>query len=213
MAWQWSAAARRFRDSETGRFISRAEMLRLRDEFTTGRAGHMRDLTANMASGDLSIQRWELEMRQAIKSTHLVEYLQGRGGRNAMTPEDWGRLGQLIRAQYQFLHSFAQDVSDGRYVSADGEVLAAQLQARAALYAGAGTNSNAHGQESAWGFTLPVHPGDGGTPCLSNCRCHWQIVVTTTEYRAYWRLNAAAETCDGCLARAASYSPYTAPRA
>ena len=44
---------------------------------------------------------------------------------------------------------------------------------------------------------------------IHNCKCRWEIKETATEVRATWRLNAAAENCDGCKGRASSYAPHT----
>ena len=56
---------------------------------------------------------------------------------------------------------------------------------------------------------MPCYPGDGGTECLSNCRCSWDITQTETAIEATWEVNA--EACPGCVARGERYSPYVVP--
>ena len=58
------------------------------------------------------------------------------------------------------------------------------------------------------GLDLPVHPGDGGTPCHGKCRCHWEIEEDDVEWRAYWRTGAVGKICPGCAQRASEYAPY-----
>jgi hypothetical protein len=37
----------------------------------------------------------------------------GGGGRNSMTPVEWGRIGQRLRAEYRYLEVFARDLLAG----------------------------------------------------------------------------------------------------
>jgi hypothetical protein len=79
------------------------------------------------------------------------------------------------------------------------------------MYVNGGTMSFEQGQASAWGLahSLPCYPGDGGTPCLSNCRCSWEIKETEAAIEATWQVNA--EACSGCVARGQRYSPLVVP--
>ena len=90
-----------------------------------------------------------------------------------------------------------------------GDLTEKQIAARSALYLNSTVNAYERGRAASFGLTLPVYPADGGTSCMSNCRCRWDITETSTEYRATWTLNTSAEHCDDCEARATKYSPYT----
>lgn len=206
--WEFSRGARRYRDLRTGRFLPNRTIIELRNGLAENRAEAISNLADTLVDGGMSVQRWELEMREAVKLAHVTEYTFGRGGRRAMSSEDWGRLGQQIREQYVYLHNFAQDVQAGRYTNADGDTSLAAVRARAALYGESAVYAHSRGQEAAAeGLALPCHPGDGGTPCLARCKCRWTIVETSDQWEATWRLGSA-EHCDGCLSRAANFAPY-----
>ena len=79
---------------------------------------------------------------------------------------------------------------------------------RQALYAGAATEAHEIGRTEAYSMPrLPAYPCDGGTPCLTNCKCSWSIDETAKEWRATWLLGGAREHCAGCRDRAQEYGP------
>lgn len=140
-----------------------------------------------------------VSMREALRDTYVAEYLAGRGGRNAMTQADWGRLGHMLREQYTYLNDFAADV-------AAGKLSEAQIAARAASYFNSATQAFERGRAAARGLSLPAMPGDGSTECRSNCKCRWEIEETSTEWRATWT-QSAAEHCPTCNERAGMWNP------
>lgn len=143
-------------------------------------------------------------MRQIVKDAHGVQHVLGRGGRHAMTQSDWGRLGNVVRGQYEYLQKFAQAIERG-------EQSAAQVRARAALYVAASVYSFERGNASAYGLSLPAYPGDGGTPCLARCRCHWDISSTKDDWIARWVVGGAVQ-CPGCRSRAEQWNPLRIPK-
>ncbi len=197
--WEFDTSVKRYRSTETGRFLSNATMTRLREDFLSAQRVVTEELARRLADGEITVQRWQAEMRAVVKATFGGEYLFGRGGRNAMTAGDWGSLGPLVRDQYRYLHAFAERV-------AAGELTQAQIAARAGLYCGASVQAYERGRGAAYGLTLPVYPADGGTSCKANCRCSWRIEETDSEWRATWKLSAA-ENCAGCQERARQYAP------
>lgn len=205
--WQYDRGVKRYRDTDTGKFLPNATILRLRDEFVEARRVAAADLAGQLARGDLSLQGWERAMRDEIRLVFGAEYAFGRGGRGAMTPTDWGHVGALAKDQYTFLRGFAEAV-------ARGELTEAQIAARAGLYAGSAVQAYERGRAAAFGLALPAYPADGGTECLSSCRCSWSIVETAAEYRATWKLDAGAgDNCAGCRGRAAAYAPLVVVKA
>ena len=103
-------ATQRYRDQETGRFISQPRMRSLlgghinqvRDDLTT-----IGELLINQR---ISLPTWEAETRRALKALHTSSYLLGIGGEANMSQRDYGILGQQIRSQYEFLRGFAEDL-------------------------------------------------------------------------------------------------------
>ena len=146
-------------------------------------------------------------MQEVVRVTHLTEALLGRGGRHAMTERDFGRVGRLLRDQYDYLRGFAREI-------AEGALTEAQIRARSALYVEAGTQSYERARVAAHGMPdLPAYPSSvGATACGPNCRCWWQIEETADGWEAYWKLNPSRESCADCLANAATWNPLVVPR-
>lgn len=201
-AWQFDAQAKRYRATATGRFIPRATIDRLRNDYAEARAGGMRDLAVRLAGRQVTLQEWEAGMRQEIRLAMGGQYAFGRGGRGAMTPADWGHVGVLCKGQYGYLRGFAEEI--GR-----GSLTAAQIEARAALYAGSSVQAHAQGIAAAHGFKLPRHPGDGSTECMANCRCHLRIEEDTDRWRVYWIVDDGAAHCRDCPGIAIDWNPLT----
>lgn len=204
MAWSFDLKAKRYRSGETGRFLPKRQIVALRDAVVDAATADVRSLAERAARGEISPDAFRSGMRTAIRNAHAAEYIFGRGGVNAMTKADFGRLGQTLRGQYAYLDRFADQVGLGI-------VSEAQAAARAAMYVNGGTLSFERGQASAWGLAtaLPCYPGDGGTPCLTNCRCSWDIKQTATAIEATWKVNA--EACSGCVTRGQRYAPFVVP--
>lgn len=122
---------------------------------------------------------------------HVAAYLVGRDDQ-VIRAADKRILAEVIGNQVDYLNGFA-DVLAAR----EDEEWSAALEARARMYAGSLSETYWRGQTR--GYTLPYYPGDGGTECITNCRCRWEIDGGT----AYWRLGAA-EHCSGCVGRGAN---------
>lgn len=202
--WSFDTKARRYRSGETGRFIGKRQVTALRDAVVDAATREARGLAEQAARGEITAEAFRDGMRLAIRNAHAAEFIFGRGGVNSMTPSDFGRLGQTLRQQYAFLDRFASEIEAGT-------VSEAQASARATMYVNGGTRSFEQGQAAAWGLAtaLPCYPADGGTPCLTSCRCSWQIKETETAIEATWRVNA--EACPGCVARGERYAPFVVP--
>ena len=125
--WRWDKRVGRYRDTVTGRFISKAHVLELL-QFSINASNAAVDSLANyIANGMISPSDWMNAFRWEIKSEYIRQYLVGIGGRAQMTPSEWGKLGSLIKEQYQYLKGFAADV-------AKGEMTEGQIRARMNMY-------------------------------------------------------------------------------
>lgn len=196
MAYSWDQALGRYRDAETGLFLSRDAVYGMVNQSISATQLVTDHLAASVADGSISAEAWHLAMKGEIKREYIRQYLLGHGGRHEMTPADWGRLGPMIREQYQFLGGFYDAVRNG-------ELSEAQIRVRAGDY----INSAREGYERArigrayeYGMSeeiwrlgssaqhcgdcvsfaeagwLPIGsidamPGDGSTQCLSRCAC------------------------------------------
>jgi hypothetical protein len=189
-----------------GVVVSLATLLTIRDQLTDAQFADADALADELGtSGDL--EAWQDDMRSLIEETHSAAYMLGRGGINFMGLAENASLALLIAAQFNFLQDFARDVRAGR-------VSLSQARARSELYMASATNAFAQGHAAAYGdeLELPAFPGDGGTACLMNCRCAWDIEETETEWRAYWLATGDDDECSDCDDRAAQYSPFVQKR-
>ncbi len=198
--WQWDASSRRYRNTDTGRYLSNTQMLGLRDTFSERQAAKVRALSDRVVNG-VTVAEWERDMRAIIRNSTVDQYVLGRGGRNAMTQADWGRVGRMVREQYKYASGFAQDI-------ADGKLSAAQIAARAQLYMASSTHAYERGRGASFkGLKLPQYPADGSQVCKANCKCSWSIDDMEDRYECTWTLGVA-DHCSTCVSNAGQWSPF-----
>lgn len=198
--WRYSASRRRYL-YPSGRTVPDSRILALRQRFIDGQAGEADDLARLLAEGEITVAQWEREVRALQKRAFVTEFLLGAGGRQMVGPRGWGTIGGLLAAQYRYLREFAGAV-------AAGELSQAQIAERTKRYLASATQAYERGKASGYaGLDLPCMPADGGTRCLANCRCHWEIRERTDAWHAYYRTNSG-ETCVDCRGRASKYNPY-----
>jgi hypothetical protein len=202
LRWGYDQGAKRYRDLKSGRFLTNTTITSLRDRVVAAAAQEARALAKQAASGSITPAAFQSGMRDLLRNIHGSEAIFGRGGVNAMSAADWGRLGTTLRNQYGFLDGFVQALK------VPGAVSEAQAMARAELYVGAAIKSYEQGRAAAFGVAgqLPLYPGDN---CLGhgNCRCRWEIQEDASEIRAYWRLGGG-DACEPCQGNATTYDPF-----
>ena len=197
MAYAFDPKSGRYRDTTTGRWLSRDDVIDMAGKSLAASANAADELAALVSSGALTPADFGLLARTEIKNEYITQYLLGIGGREQMTPSDWGSLGRMLRDQYHpYLDGFLQDI-------ADGKLSQAQIEARLRLYTDSAHQAYERAaQKSAVkaGFTevfwmvdasvencevclahqadgwqpiadLAERPADGNSPCLSNCAC------------------------------------------
>ena len=125
----------RYRNKATGRFMSpeivRAEL----DTFLQNSGEPVKGLSQSLRDGAINLEDCLTAMTRQIKNVHLNAIAESVGGFNNMTPADYGRAGQIIRQEYGFLHSFAEDIASGK------QRLDGTLDRRAKMYVDAGRKS------------------------------------------------------------------------
>lgn len=133
-------------------------------------------------------------MRQDIKSTFIQESILGKGGRDNMTPSDWGSVGRQLRDQYDYLEGFREDI--------EADLLSeAQISSRSHLYFLASKGAFERGQGAAWGIVLPGYPGDKELVCFTGCKCYWNIRRQDAHTVLATWTRTIAESCPSCVQR------------
>lgn len=176
----WERATARYRDKATGRFISEGTLVNLAESFTGFTQDNLTRITEQMTSGKLSLADWQRQFAQELKDSYIVNSQIGRGGRNAMTQSDYGRIGQRLRGEYKYLNNFAQEI-------ADGKLSPAQIQARVDQYAAGTRKAYYDGRTAACkagGFTEErriLHPAEHCEDCIGYASKGWQPIGTLPE--------------------------------
>ncbi|MGL5923625.1 hypothetical protein [Chroococcidiopsis sp.] len=128
----------KYRDG-TGKFVSRATVLRLVDQESDRLATRMKAHARLLTDGRIDIPEFQKRAAEDLKLSAIRSTILGSGGRSQATNQAYGSTGRLLREQYQFLDGFARDL-------AAGKLSKAQAIQRASLY-GASTRSAFHTAE------------------------------------------------------------------
>jgi hypothetical protein len=117
----------RYRDPDSGRFVSRVAIRRTFEE-SLGNVERLTDtLASDLRAGRISLLQWREEMRGVIKQVTLAAHQLAVGGRAQMGDADNGRVGQAVRRQYAYLEAWVEQIKAGLPV--DG-----RMEPRAAMY-------------------------------------------------------------------------------
>lgn len=176
----WEKVTARYRDKATGRFISEQVLVNLAESFTGFTQDNLTSLTDKMISGKMSLADWQRQFAQELKDAYIVNAQIGRGGKNAMTQADYGRIGQRLRGEYKYLNDFAKEI-------ANGDLSAAQIQARVDQYAAGTRKAYYDGRTAAakdGGFTEErriLNPAEHCEDCLDYAGKGWQPIGTLPE--------------------------------
>jgi hypothetical protein len=127
--YRWDRSISRYRDNENGRLVPESRILSSVERFNEQAIrGNVSNITERFLDGRIDLPRWQELMAREIKDGWVVSAYAGRGGKNAMTFADYGRLGGRLRFEYQQLNRFALRIKNG-------EMTAAQIRVNAELYA------------------------------------------------------------------------------
>ena len=169
----WNGNAARFRNPDTGRWVTRTEVRQWLDRYIAASQAAILDASNAYRNGALALGDWQDALRDEIKSAHLMAEGLARGGWAQLTAADFGRVGQRVRVQYAFLADFTSQLADNR-IRLDGAFLSRAkmyaASARSAFYA-----SQGDALESA-GYTRErslLHPAEHCDVCVSEAERGW----------------------------------------
>lgn len=194
MRWGYDPKSSRYRNLDSGRFMSTKAVVKIRDDIVEKATVEARTLAGRVANGTLSAGDFGSEMRKLIKTVHGAQYSLGRGGVNALTRRDIGGLGRTLKAEYGFLDGFVRDL-------AAPNLDAAKVAARAELYMESSIKSYERGRASALGVKTPQNV----PPLHPACRCSLDYQTEDGKPVVYWRV--ADGPCPACTAMASAYNP------
>ena len=203
--WGWVDKLKSFWNRITNKVFGAGAVRELGSANLDSVQARVESLAGALAAGGISLGEWQSQMRQALKDAHIQMYVLGVGGTGQLTQQDYGRIGGILQEQFRYLDGFAAEI-------ARGGLTAAQIRARAAMYAQAAREAYERGKARAWNVVgaLPAYPGDGNSACLVNCKCYWEFEETKAGVNAYWRLGAA-EHCTDCVQNSQTWAPFLVP--
>ena len=111
--WSYDPRTGRYR-AANGRFLSGATVEAIVDGRINRTKSDLRDLTAGLAEGRLTLEQWQVQVRAELKRAHIQAALVGNGGRQGMDAAAWGRVGWRLREEYRYLEGFARDLLEQR---------------------------------------------------------------------------------------------------
>lgn len=150
MPYHWNILAQRYQDTETGQFISRAEVLTFVDQALAASRSASDTLVTLLADGVLSPGDWRNAFREELKREYIREYLSGIGGKQVMTQADWGSIGGMLKEQYGFLDNFTNEI-------ALGNLSEGQIRFRAQMYVNSAREAHERAHSRAgqkWGADI-----------------------------------------------------------
>lgn len=109
----WDGKSRRYRD-QRGRFVARTIVTDARNQIVETTRQKLRALSQDFVDGKITLMEWQLAFKDTIKAGHTLAAGIAMGGKANMTPADWGRVGQMLRIQYEALNRFALELEGGR---------------------------------------------------------------------------------------------------
>src|SRR5437868_5542047 len=186
---EFDERSRRYRDPETGRFVSKETVRRAamdaEERFKAEASKH----ASRLETGAISAAVFTTAMALLVKSNLVVMSAIGKGGWRQMSRSDWGSVGAAVKREYGYLRKFAGQLD---------RLSAPQINARARMYANAGyvafsgfltrtfavgaytqarrtlhAAESCSGCESFAGEWMPIGelPEIGTQECGSRCKC------------------------------------------
>lgn len=111
--YTFDRSSARYRNSSTGRFVARRDIIGLLNNQVQSGEQRLRDLTTEFHEGKLSASVWSEQMRSEVKRQHLQQASLGAGGWDRLDQRDYGRIGGNLRAEYRNIERFARQVQAG----------------------------------------------------------------------------------------------------
>jgi hypothetical protein len=176
--WDWAPKARRYRDPITGRFVSRDTIRRGVDDLIADSQKVITEASEALRSGTIDLAEWQLVMREEIKRTQLGAQALLRGGWKQLTKDDYSKIADRIREQYEYLHNFTTELREGR-VRTDGTFMNRARLYPASARVGYHEDESELVRESGYREELNVlHPAEHCADCVYASGLGWVPIGT-----------------------------------
>lgn len=128
--YKWNEVAGRYIGAD-GRFVTFSAVREDLDVVLDNYERRVMQHAAALQDGRIGVGEWQVLMRDALKDIHIASGALARGGWAQMSQADYGRVGNVLRLQYEKLRAFARQIENG--LPLDG-----RFRRRVMLYAQSG---------------------------------------------------------------------------
>ena len=175
------------------------------DEFLGFVKKQLGSATARMIGGALTPSDWFKECQEILQRNIYASYSMGLG--RLPTAAEERTIAAMFNEQREYLRNFYEEWQSGALSEE-------QALMRIGMYGDRMRGFVEEGLVDGLGVDLPQVPGDGGTRCLANCKCHLEFEQSERRrgrgYEAvlnvYWVLGDA-EHCDDCVKLSQKWNP------
>lgn len=129
--YRYNAAAGRY-IAPNGQFVGQQVIRTELDKALDNVTDRLVSLSGDFRSGKIDGRTWQVESMKLIKQSHLIGGALEKGGWQNMTQADFGRVGQIVRQEYQYFNNLIKQLESGQ------QRLDGTLDSRMRLYGQAG---------------------------------------------------------------------------
>jgi len=126
--YSWDGKSQRYRNKETGRFISKEIVKQLSQQRTELVKNDLETISQLLLEGKINLRTWQTETAKTLKILHAQQYILGVGGQSNVGKSEYLEIGRELKVQYRYLQRFAADLRNGKMTSA-------QFKRRGKMYA------------------------------------------------------------------------------
>lgn len=199
-SWVYDVTSHTFRNARTGKVMTAADMVTVRDAFLEARRQAAFQVVQQYIDRLITYQQFAQAFRALTAETHAALAILGAGGsaRFAQLPTATRSLYDALRMQAVYADQFLADVLAGTMTPDE-------MKNRAGMYQESAVTTYEETSADDWSLDLPYFPGDGDTQCMMRCRCSWSIEnVFEGDYAvtyATWVTERDGNVCEDCAAR------------
>lgn len=112
--YSYSSQAARFRDTGTGKFVSRARITNLLESQVDRAEDRLSRIVQSLYAQEIAPGHAQTMMRDELRRLHLQNAALGKGGFDRLTLSDYGRVGRSLRDSYERMSGLLRDAQSGR---------------------------------------------------------------------------------------------------
>lgn len=131
-----------YRDSRSGRFVSRRVIIQETEKETARLKTRLQGHTRLLLNEKITLREWEKRFAESLKESHIRMSALGAGGKDRLTNSHFGSIGGILRQEYRYLNRFAKQIKKGNFSEK-------YILNRASLYANSTRRSFYKGEQIA----------------------------------------------------------------